>query len=171
MSGFLKNRLNKGFTLIEIIVSIFIIGLVAVGVLIFFPTSKMATEESSLKTRIANSVVSKMEELRGIRYKGLEVKYNNYNDPSSKVFTLGLDVESGVVTLNDEPIDSEHDLYEYFKFGDWKDDLSKLGVSKGLIEIKRIEESSSTIDNLLSVRIRAEWGKDKSYEITTYISE
>lgn len=170
MSGFLKNRLNKGFTLIEIIVSIFIIGLVAVGVLIFFPTSKMATEESSLKTRIANSVVSKMEELRGIRYKGLEVKYDSYKSSSDEL-TLGLDVESGVVTLNNEPIDSEHDLYEYFKFGDWKDDLSKLGVSKGLIEIKRVEESSSTIDNLLSVRIRAEWGKDKSYEITTYISE
>jgi len=170
MSGFLKNRLNKGFTLIEIIISIFIIGLVAVGVLIFFPTSKMATEESGLKTRIANSVVSKMEELKGIGYGELENEYNNYKN-SSDEFLLGLDVGSGVVKLNNEPIDSEHDLYKYFKFGGWRDDLSKLGVTKGLIEIKRIEESSSTIDNLLSVRISVEWGKDKSYEITTYISE
>lgn len=175
MLGFPKNHQNNGFTLIEIIISILIISLVVIVVLTFFPVSKRATEESALKTRIANNVVSKIEELKGLGYRILEKLYED----SSDELLLELDVESGDTYLNGNLIDSTHSLYDNlystFKLDTWKTDLSNLGVSKGLIEISRIGENNSPdspfIENLLRIRIRVEWGKDKSYEITTYISE
>ena len=72
MSEYQKIHLNRGFTIIELILALLIISLVIVGVLMFFPTSRRATEESALKTRIANSVVSEIEFAKSKGYKGLK---------------------------------------------------------------------------------------------------
>lgn len=163
MLGFLRVHQDKGFTLIEVIVSILLISLVAIGVIVFFPTSKKAIEESASKTRIANSVVSKIEELKGVGYRTLEELCKG-----SEIY-LKLDVKNGILMMGDTEVDPSSPLYQSLdntlKISDWQSSLSTLGVTRGIIEIKR-----SNIDNLLDVRVRVEWGNGRDYEIRTYIS-
>lgn len=169
MLGYLRLHRNRGFTLIEIIISIFLISLVVIGVIIFFPTSKRATEESALKTRIANNVVSKVEELKGIGYRNLEELYNNYKD--SDVLLLELDLERGTLKKgNGEIINQDSDLYRSFKIGEWQSSLLDLGISKGIIEIKKVVYANNLVDNLLDIKVRVEWSNGRNYEIRTYIS-
>jgi type II secretory pathway pseudopilin PulG len=165
MSEYQRIHLNKGFTIIELILALLIITLVIVGVLMFFPTSRRATEESALKTRIANSVVSEIEVAKAKGYKGLK----GLLEDKSKL-KVELDLKGDIVrvyyddTLTENPYLSK--INTTLDINSWKSSLSSLGVEKGIIEIKLV----SGVENFLSVRVRAEWGSGKNYEITTYIS-
>jgi type II secretory pathway pseudopilin PulG len=165
MSEYQRIHLNKGFTIIELILALLIITLVIVGVLMFFPTSRRATEESALKTRIANSVVSEIEVAKAKGYKGLK----GLLEDKSKL-KVELDLKGDIVRVYyDDTLTENPDLSKInttLDINSWKSSLSSLGVEKGIIEIKLV----SGVENLLSVRVRAEWGSGKNYEITTYIS-
>lgn len=165
MSEYQRIHLNKGFTIIELILALLIITLVIVGVLMFFPTSRRATEESALKTRIANSVVSEIEVAKAKGYKGLK----GLLEDKSKL-KVELDLKGDIVRVYyDDPLAENPDLGKInttLDINSWKSSLSSLGVEKGIIEIKLV----SGVENLLSVRVRTEWGSGKNYEITTYIS-
>ena len=165
MSEYQRIHLNKGFTIIELILALLIITLVIVGVLMFFPTSRIATEESALKTRIANSVVSEIEVAKAKGYKGLK----GLLEDKSKL-KVELDLKGDIVRVYyDDTLTENPDLSKInttLDINSWKSSLSSLGVEKGIIEIKLV----SGVENLLSVRVRTEWGSGKNYEITTYIS-
>jgi type II secretory pathway pseudopilin PulG len=165
MSEYQRIHLNKGFTVIELILALLIITLVIVGVLMFFPTSRRATEESALKTRIANSVVSEIEVAKAKGYKGLK----GLLEDKSKL-KVELDLKGDIVRVYyDDTLAENPDLSKInttLDINSWKSSLSSLGVEKGIIEIKLV----SGVENFLSVRVRAEWGSGKNYEITTYIS-
>jgi type II secretory pathway pseudopilin PulG len=165
MSEYQRIHLNKGFTIIELILALLIITLVIVGVLMFFPTSRRATEESALKTRIANSVVSEIEVAKAKGYKGLK----GLLEDKSKL-KVELDLKGDIVRVYyDDTLTENPDLSKInttLDINSWKSSLSSLGVEKGIIEIKLV----SGVENLLSVRVRTEWGSGKNYEITTYIS-
>jgi|YNPBryunderm2012_1023409.scaffolds.fasta_scaffold00502_17 type II secretory pathway pseudopilin PulG len=165
MSEYQRIHLNKGFTIIELILALLIITLVIVGVLMFFPTSRRATEESALKTRIANSVVSEIEVAKAKGYKGLK----GLLEDKSKL-KVELDLKGDIVRVYyDDTLTENPDLSKInttLDINSWKSSLSSLGVEKGIIEIKLV----SGVENFLSVRVRAEWGSGKNYEITTYIS-
>jgi type II secretory pathway pseudopilin PulG len=165
MSEYQRIHLNKGFTIIELILALLIITLVIVGVLMFFPTSRRATEESALKTRIANSVVSEIEVAKAKGYKGLK----GLLEDKSKL-KVELDLKGDIVRVYyDDTLTENPDLSKInttLDINSWKSSLSSLGVEKGIIEIKLV----SGVENFLSVRVRAEWGSGKNYEIITYIS-
>ena len=165
MSEYQKIHLNRGFTIIELILALLIISLVIVGVLMFFPTSRRATEESALKTRIANSVVSEIEFAKSKGYKGLKSLLGDSNE-----LKVELDLKGDIVRVYyDDVLAQNPDLDKInttLNIDPWKSSLSSLGVEKGIIEIKSV----SGVENLLSVKVRAEWGSGKNYEITTYIS-
>jgi len=165
MSEYQKIHLNRGFTIIELILALLIISLVIVGVLMFFPTSRRATEESALKTRIANSVVSEIEFAKSKGYKGLKSLFGDSNE-----LKVELDLKGDIVRVYyDDVLAQNPDLDKInttLNIDPWKSSLSSLGVEKGIIEIKSV----SGVENLLSVKVRAEWGSGKNYEITTYIS-
>jgi len=131
----------------------------------FFPTSRRATEESALKTRIANSVVSEIEVAKAKGYKGLK----GLLEDKSKL-KVELDLKGDIVRVYyDDTLTENPDLSKInttLDINSWKSSLSSLGVEKGIIEIKLV----SGVENFLSVRVRAEWGSGKNYEITTYIS-
>ena len=165
MSEYQKIHLNRGFTIIELILALLIISLVIVGVLMFFPTSRRATEESALKTRIANSVISEIEFAKAKGYKGLKSLFGDSNE-----LKVELDLKGDIVRVYyDDVLAQNPDLDKInttLNIDPWKSSLSSLGVEKGIIEIKSV----SGVENLLSVKVRAEWGSGKNYEITTYIS-
>lgn len=163
MLEFQRNRHNRGFTIIEIILALLIISLIIVGVLMFFPTSRRATEESALKARIANSVVSEVEVIKAVGYKSLEKLLGTY----SRIM-IELIVKGGSVKVYFDNVETQNSasLLDTLKIGNWNSSLNELGVEKGVIEIKRV----SGVDNLLSVKVRVEYGSGKNYEINTYIS-
>ena len=165
MSESQKIHLNKGFTIIELILALLIISLVIVGVLMFFPTSRRATEESALKTKIANSVVSEIEVAKAKVYRGLKSLLGD-----SSELKVELDLKGNIVRVYyDDVLSQNPDLDKIntaLNIDPWKSSLFSLGVEKGIIGIKLV----SGVENLISVKVRAEWGSGKNYEITTYIS-
>jgi prepilin-type N-terminal cleavage/methylation domain-containing protein len=141
MLEYLKSHHKEGFTLVELVIAIVIIALAMTGVITFFPTSRRATEDSALKNRIANSIVSKVEELKGVGYKKL------------------IDLAGVTLTTSSIPLD------DTLNIAAWKTELEKIASNPvGTIEIRKV------YDNLLSVRVNVTWGDNKSYEIFTYIA-
>lgn len=142
MLEYLKSHHKEGFTLVELVIAIVIIALAMTGVITFFPTSRRATEDSALKNRIANSIVSKVEELKGVGYKKL------------------IDLAGVTLTTSSIPLD------DTLNIAAWKTELEKIASNPvGTIEIE-----TNLVDNLLSVRVNVTWGDNKSYEIFTYIA-
>ncbi|MBC7319391.1 prepilin-type N-terminal cleavage/methylation domain-containing protein [bacterium] len=168
MLGYQKDHHNRGFTIIEVILALLVISLVIIGVLMFFPTSRKATEESALKTRIANSVVSEVEVLKAVGYKNLKKLLDYEGEAKDKLLVELLIKENSIkVYFDDIEIQSPpSSLLDILKVNNWKSSLSELGVEKGIIEIKTV----GGVENLIGVRVRAEYGSGKNYEINTYIS-
>lgn len=176
MLGYQKNHHEKGFTVIEIILSILIISLVIIGVLMFFPTSRRATEESALKTRVANSVVSEVEAIKAVGYKDLRRLLEYGGEIQNKLLIdlfLKGNIEKVYYDKNDNNVCDDGDIeisdssiFDRLKINNWKSSLSELGVEKGVIEIRTIEG----IDNLIGIKVKAEYSSGKNYEINTYIS-
>ncbi|MCX7795175.1 MAG: prepilin-type N-terminal cleavage/methylation domain-containing protein [bacterium] len=164
MLEYQKIHRKNGFTIIEIILALLIISLVIVGVLMFFPTSRRATEESALKTRIANNVVSEAEVIKAVGYKSLEKLLGTYNSLLVELLVKGGSVK--VYFDNVEFQNPSPSLLDTLKVSSWNSSLNELGAGKGVIEIKRV----SGVSNLLSVKVRVEYGSGKNYEINTYIS-
>ncbi len=176
MLEYQRNNHKRGFTVIEIILAILIISLVIVGVLMFFPTSRRATEESALKTRIANSVISEVEAIKAVGYKDLRRLLEYTGEIQNKLLIelfLKENIEKIYYDKNDNNVFdggdieiSDTSIFDRLKINNWKSLLSELGIEKGVIEIRTVEG----IDNLISIKVRAEYGFGKSYEINTYIS-
>lgn len=161
MLGYQKNRHNRGFTIIEIILALLIISLVIVGVLMFFPTSKRATEESALKTRIANSVVSEVETIKAKGYKALNSLLGGKDN-----LLVELLVKENKIKVDGSEIDPNSSISTMLNLISWNSSISSLGADRGIIEISTV----NGVSNLLKIRVRVEWGSGKNYEITTYIS-
>lgn len=163
MLGYQKNHHKRGFTIIEIILALLIISLVIVGVLMFFPTSRRATEESALKAKIANSVVSEIEVIKSKGYKSLNELLGSDNN-----LLIELSIKDGKIKINGNEVnlDPNSTINSTLNLSGWSSSLSNLGVDKGIIEINRV----AGIDNLLSIKVRVEYGSEKNYEINTYIS-
>ncbi|MGB9682822.1 MAG: type IV pilus modification PilV family protein [bacterium] len=138
----LRNYHKNGFTLIELFIAIVVIALAITGVIVFFPTSQKITSDLALRNKIANSVVSKVEELKGLGYKTLKNLVGTYKTTDSS-------------------------LNETLKMSEWKNELNRLVPgSEGSIDI----EIGNIKSYLLSVRVKITWGDNKSYEIFTYIA-
>jgi prepilin-type N-terminal cleavage/methylation domain-containing protein len=169
----LKCHHKEGFTLVELVIAIVIIALAITGVIAFFPTSHRATEDSALKNRIANSIVSKVEELKGIGYKSLKDLIKEEKDgitlyTDNKLYSYVYVTEQKKFILSPEdstPIPQEVD--DTLKIFAWETELEKIVSNPvGTIEIRKVYE----VDNLLSVRVKVSWGDGRSYEIFTYIA-
>lgn len=163
MLGYRRDHHNSGFTIIEIILALLIISLVIVGVLMFFPTSRRATEESALKTRIANSVVSEVESIKSKGYKSLNTLLGDKDS-----LLVELYIKEGKIKIDGEEVnlDPSSNISSILNLSNWSSSLSNLSADKGIIEISKV----SSVSNLLKVRVRVEWDSGKNYEITTYIS-
>lgn len=81
----LKNGTSKGFTLIEIVLAIFIMSLGIIAIMQVFPTTLMVSKDTEEMTRATFLAERKMEEVKGkIRYENDFA--NDYNESSPTAF-------------------------------------------------------------------------------------
>ena len=71
----IKNKLNKGFTLIEVLVAVIILTIISIPIFRALVTSFNTTSKSSMKMNATNAAENVMEDIKALSVKGIIEKY------------------------------------------------------------------------------------------------